>query len=310
MSAAKPVMILLGSEEFLRDREKRRLLSLAYQKNYRVVHANTQSDIDAEVSTAGILSIEPIMIVTGFVPDLKDAETVSFLVVLDGDKAPENLPSNAKTVIFTKPTTRSDRRQAAERFCIQEAKRVGVPLAEPDKLAEAIVGLTGDDLGVVSWEVYKASLFARATGSVTITQEIIAQTGRRMGGNLDLSALTNALGRQDGSALAKLLARHGDDATMLLLRAKGGPADAAVLWLRMATATAGKVANADELAGLFGVPAWQVKNRDMPAIRRWGVERLRGLLRAFAELERSIVEGRCPNPWLACQGILLAAVRT
>ena len=310
MSAAKPIMILLGSEEFLRDREKRRLISIAYQKNYRIVHASTQAEIDSEVSTAGILSIEPILIVTDFVPDLRDSEIVSFLVVLEGDKTPENLPSNAKTVVFAKPTTKGDRRQAAGRFCTQEAKRLGVPLAESDKLAEAIVGITGDDLGVISWEIYKASLFARSTGSPTITQEIIAQTGRRMGGNLDLSALTNALGRQDGPALARLFARHADDATMLLLRAKGGPADAAVLWLRMSIAVANKPANVDELAALFGCPTWQVKNRDMPAIKRWGVERLRGLLKAIAELERSIVEGRCSNPWLACQGILLASVRT
>jgi len=305
-----PVMVLAGSEDFLRDREKQRLIQAAWTNGYQVIHATDQSQVDDEVSQVGVIAIDPLLIVAqGWKPDLSDdvPDNVSYLVVLDGDKLPD-LPKIAKTSVYTRGATRRDRKQAAEKFCSLEAKRYGLTLA--NGLDEAIVNLTGDDLGVVAWEMFKVAALARAKSTVQITSELISQTIRMAVTTPDLSALVESLGNRDGKALARILARfgRGDDPTMLLLRSKGGPVDATLTWLRIAD-QGGGTQDADYLANVLGVHAWQLKNRDLPAVKRWGAERLRGLLKSFAELERAIVEGRCPNPWLACQSVFLNAVR-
>jgi len=301
-------MVLAGSEDFLRDREKQRMIQAAWSNGYQVIHASDQNQVDDEISQVGVIAIDPLLIVAqGWKPDFSDdvPDNVSYLVVLDGDKLPD-LPKTAKTSVYMRGATRRDRKQAAEKFCTLEAKRHGLTIASG--LEEAIVNLTGDDLGVVAWEIFKVAALARAKSTVQITSELISQTIRMAVTTPDLSALVESLGNRDGKTLARTLARfgHGDDPTMLLLRAKGGPVDAILTWLRICDASQ---QDADYLANVLGVHAWQLKNRDLPAVKRWGKERLRGLLKALAEIERAIVEGRCPNPWLACQSVFLNAVR-
>jgi DNA polymerase III delta subunit len=305
-----PVMVLAGSEDFLRDREKQRLIQAAWTNGYQVVYADSQDQVDSEVSQVGVIAIDPLLIVTTWLPDLTEVpDNVSYLIVLDGDKLPD-LPKVAKSSVYTRGATRRERKQAAEKFCALEAKRYGLTLA--DGLDEAIVNLTGDDLGIVSWEIFKVAALARSKGGVTqITQELISQTIRMATTTPDLSSLLEALASRDEKSLARTLARfgrNGDDPTMLLLRSKGGPVDAVMTWLRICEA--GTSQEADYLAGSLGIPSWQIKNRDLPAVKRWGSGRLRRLLRNFAEIERAIVEGRCPSPWLACQSVLLNAVRS
>ena len=104
-------MVLAGSEDFLRDREKQRLIQAAWTNGYQVIHATDQSQVDDEVSQVGVIAIDPLLIVAqGWKPDLSDdvPDNVSYLVVLDGDKLPD-LPKIAKTSVYTRGATRRDR---------------------------------------------------------------------------------------------------------------------------------------------------------------------------------------------------------
>lgn len=321
-----PVMILTGSEEFLVNREKNRMIQAAWANGYRVIYASNQKELDEETSSAEILGLEKLLAITRFWPDLEtlelDRPNTSYLIILEGDKLPEMteiIARKAKTVIFAKPVTRRDKQKAAENFCMVEARLLGHPLANPstgaagaNPLAKAIVRLVGDDFGMLSWDLSKAGLLIRANNpdwqkTPEITQEIIAQVIRPAVLTPDLSALTEALGHRDCYAMNKILARSWrSDPTMLILRAKGGPADAVMLWLRIAALPG--LQDLDQLAERLGTPSWQLKNRDLPSVRKWGYSKLRVLLRSLANLERAILEGRCSNPWLACQTVLLQSV--
>lgn len=323
-----PIMVLCGTEEFLVTREKSLMVRAAWTNGYRVVYASDQKELDQETSSAEILGLEKLLAITRFWPELEslelDSPNTSYLIILPGDKLPEmpeNVARKAKTVIFAKPTTRREKQKAAENFCSVEARLIGHPLAgsltagvNPNALAKAIVRLVGDDFGMLSWELQKAGLLVRATNpewqkSPEITQEIVAQVIRPAVLTPDLSALTEALGHQDCYAVNRITSRSWHtDPTMLILRAKGGPADAVMLWLRIAAMP--EVQDLDQLADRLNTPTWQLKNRDVPAARKWGYSKLRGLLREFAKLERAILEGRCSNPWLACQTLLLKSVST
>lgn len=301
-------MVLAGSEDFLVSREKTRMTQAAWANGYRVLWPSDSAEAESEIAQAEILAVEPLLLIQTWLPDFNGVpDNVSVLTVLAGqDTLPEGLPRNVKTAVYSRGTTRRDRRQAAERFAAQEAKRHGLTLS--DKLAEALVNLTGDDLGIVAWELYKLAAYHRASGlGPEINQESVTATIRVAVTMPETSALVEALAARDGVRLGRVLARFtGGDSSMLLLRGKGGPADAVSLWLRLSEAEPGL--DAESLAGLFGVPVWQVKNRDLPAVRRWGRTSLRRLLKSMAELERAILEGRAVSPWVSCQALLLSAV--
>ena len=301
-------MVLAGSEDFLVAREKSRMVQAAWTNGYRVLFPVDSAEADSEISQAEVLALEPLLLVQTWLPDFDAVpECVSVLAILDD--LPVGLPKNVKTAVYSRGASRRDRRQAAERFALQEAKRHGLTLSE--KLAEAMILLTGEDLGIVSWELYKLAAYCRASGNFEVTQEVIAATIRVAVTMPEMSALVEALAARDGIRLGRALSRFtGEEGTMLLLRAKGGPADAVGLWLRMAEAEPGL--EAESLAGMFGVPVWQIRNRDAPAVRRWGRDAvaLRRLLKSMAELERAILEGRAVSPWVSCQALLLSAVAT
>ena len=56
-----PVMILTGSEEFLVNREKNRMIQAAWANGYRVIYASNQKELDEETSSAEILGLEKLL---------------------------------------------------------------------------------------------------------------------------------------------------------------------------------------------------------------------------------------------------------
>jgi DNA polymerase III delta subunit len=323
MKKLHKLMVLSGTEDFLKDREKKRLIQAAWANGYRVLqqYDNTgnqgQKAIDDELSQLSVIAIEPILVVTenwqpqiDISEDHKDDSHISYLCLFE--ETPKDFwPQIAKVSTYNRGSTRRERKQAAEKFCAAEAKRQGIEIAED--MCTAIVEVTGDDLGIVSWELYKISALARAKGIKTISNDLLSQTLRLATNSPDLQQFVEAMSQLDTKRVAKIFNRyrHGDH-TMLLLRSKGGPVDTAISWLRIlevVSDTNNANNDLDYVSTMVGIPTWQLKNRDMQAAKRWGESRLRGLLKGITELERSIVEGRCHNPWLACQSIFLQSLK-
>ena len=314
-----PALIAAGSETYLRDREVRRYANAAAQAGYRIAAVYDRSSLEEEENSARTFG-ERVLIVAYPDVDLKLDDVTPFvsgapgdiglLGILDGDEGHPEFPKPIRVSTFKRAKTRKDRRGAATRFAAVEAKRLGFPFGA-DGLADNLVGVIGDDLGIVAFEVMKAATLAKALGLVTISKEILQAT-IRVSAEVDLSPTIDALALRDVAGVLRGLARMDaatvGDAGMLVLRAKGGATEAALTWLRIASLPPG-LSDAD-VAESVGTPLWAVQKRDLPAARRWGVAGLRRLVRALAEVERGIVEGRIPSTWKAIEAALVWAVVT
>jgi DNA polymerase III delta subunit len=301
-------MIVAGSEDFLRDREFKRVISAAHAARWRVSSVSSQSELDDETSTALTFGEKAMITAETLKLDFSVFQPktgLSALVRLNTDDVPKELPEHAKVALFERPKSRKDKKNAAESFAVAEARRLGTPLANKD-LADALVATCGDDLGVIHWEVFKASLLVKSSGGNEISREVISKTARASSG-IDVSAVVDSLAVKDTVSLAKALQKiraREKDASMLLLRGKGGPADAALLWLRIASS---REQDQDALAARLGVPVWALRNRELGAARLWKTEGCKRLLRALSAVDKGIIDGRVPNPWLACESALLVS---
>ena len=301
-------MIVSGSEDFLRDREYKRVIAAASAARWRISSASNQSELDDEVSSAMTFGEKTMVTTSSLKLDYSSFQPksgLSALVRLDLDEMPKDLPEHAKVALFERPKSRRDKKNAAESFAVAESRRLGTPLVNKD-LAEALVATCGDDLGVISWELLKASSLVRSSGASEITREVIAKTARASSG-IDVSSVVDALAVKDSAGLAKALQKiraREKDASMLLLRGKGGPADAAMLWLRIASS---RETDQDAMAARLGVPLWALRNRELGAARLWKASGCKSLLGALAAVDRGIIEGRVPNAWLACESALLVS---
>jgi hypothetical protein len=185
---------------------------------------------------------------------------------------------------------------------------MGSKEALPAKLSDALVSAVGTDLGVISAEVAKASAFARYKGVGIVDAAILKGTLHRPGG-MDLLPISKALASSSDVAMLRALIRLKErvpDPVMLLLRARGGPGYLSVMWLRIATLLEAGASSA-ELVDRLSLPEWALK-REIPAARRWGVERLRGLVSALADVEDGVLRG-VPSPWVSCVAALVRSCR-
>lgn len=319
-----PVVLVAGTETYLRDREVQRAIRAAYQKGREVIFA-WGDEPDPEVvdafTAASTFGGEVLIVANGgkISPDLVKEQTdnpisgVSLLLLIRGaakeKSAVVSLVHGAYRLIFSRPTSRGEKNKAAQLFARSEAARLmGSKTALPPKLASSLVGACGSDLGVIAQEIAKASALARFRGDVEIGVAHLRAT-IRPSSSVDIGPLANALSMRNGSRVADALYRlrvnsPSDPPVMLLLRGRGGPADLAFRWLQIALLLK-EGAAAAEIASRLGIPRWLLEKQDIPAARRWGVSRLRILLSQLAQVEDGFLRG-IPAPWVALETALFA----
>jgi DNA polymerase III delta subunit len=209
-----------------------------------------------------------------------------------------------------KPKSTKGMRTLAVRFAKSEAGLLlgGNKDALDPKLAEALVGAVGSDLGVVSKEITKISALTRHQGRTIISLEDIRSLVRPST-DMNLSPLREALKNRDtvrvAKALDKIRRNSTTDPTMLLLRAKGGPANLALTWLKASLLIA-RGAGVDEVSSRISAPAWAVRQDIIPAAQRWDTKSLRGLVKNLARADRSVLLGS-PSAWVFCESSLFLA---
>lgn len=306
-----PLMFVGGSEDYLVSREVGRARAAARTFGRRVVWASSVAEVrdaTAEADTFGqpvLLLVEgastlPLPVVEEFAARTDNAATL--VVVHEGEVNPDKFPCAPVLplyrLVFNRPTSRKDRESVARKFVVEEVTRAKMTVTE--QVAEALVTLVGEDLGTLAQEVMKATTLARARG-VTMLDAKLFGSILRPAADADLRPVTAALAARDTVGLTKSLHRlrtaseGSGDPLMLLLKAKGGPADQALSWLQVAYLL-DSGANVEEISARLSAPKWAVEKDLVPAAKRWGVPALSRLVSDFARAESALLRG-APSPW-------------
>lgn len=315
-----PVVVVGGTENYLRDREVKNAVRVAASSGISIEYADTADEIHDALNLAETFG-QPCLIITG--PKAVDGPMLKtyqenphkrtcILVVVPAALNEKKLPfleevHGAFTLEHTKPTTKKGLRELAVRFAQAESDRLLNEKKTLDlKLAKALVNATGIDLGVVAFEILKVTTLARSLKSSTVEVAHLRAT-IRPSADVDMGPLREALKRQDlvgvATALDKMRRAATSDPVMLLLRAPGGPADLATTWLRAALLIR-KGASAGEIAARLSTPEWAVDRDIMPAAQRWQVSTLRTLVADLARVDRAVLKG-APAPWVSCESAIL-----
>jgi DNA polymerase III delta subunit len=321
-----PIVVIGGTEDYLRDREVRNAILQSARSKKAIVRAEGDADVIDAYGVASTFGEATLIVAPAEKISPKTVSSVRedpapgscLLIQVEGPLDPSKFPylgeiHAAYQVEHVRPTTKKGLHQLAERFARAEADRLlGAKGTLDPKLAGALVGAVGTDLGVVHFEIQKMAALARAKGSTQIDAGAVRELIR--GSNeLDLSGLREALKAKSPSRIATEMDRlrrksAGDPPLMLLLRAKGGPADLAMRWLTCALMME-RGSSEMEISLRLGEPEWAVSKDLIPAAKKWGIPSLRVLVSQLAQVDRGVLKGS-PNPWVALESsLLLAALR-
>jgi len=316
-----PLMFVGGSEDFLVAREVGRARAAARTFGRRVVRASSLVEVrDAtdEADTFGqsvLLLVEgastlPLSVVEEFAARTDNA--AALVVVHEGEVNPDKFPCPPVLplyrLVFNRPGSRRDREKAALKFVGDEVARAKMTV--PEQVVAALVSLVGDDLGMLSFEVVKATTLARARG-VTMLDAKLFGSVLRPAADADLRPVTAALAARDTVGLTKSLLRlrtaseGSGDPVMLLLKAKGGPADQALSWLQTAHLL-DSGANVEEISARLSTPKWAVEKDLIPTAKKWGTASLSRLVADLARVEGALLLG-APSPGNVLVSTLLLA---
>lgn len=320
-----PVVILSGSHDYLRQREVREAVSVAdaFGRSVEYVKGTDRDDLSRTISSTGIFFQEEVLVV---VDDPGDVDVALVLahhetgdnsaVLLLHQKGPikpkTNLAEICKTLPsrfvakFEKPKPWEEAEYAAK-FCVNEARKLGVKLEEP--LAMALIQNSSLDLGVLSFEVRKLALYLESKGETQITGAHIKATIASFS-ELGPKPVLEALEKKDFSATSRALANmrrthagHLGGATLLACAWIG---KSVTSWLHVA-ALHEEGYKLEEISTRTGQHEFVIRKTYLPVARRWGKGRLNSLVKSIARVERSVKSGHL-NPWVELECALFRSL--
>lgn len=315
-----PLVIIGGTEHFLRTREVQKALLLTTRAGRSVFPVKGDSELSDVISSAatfgdkGVILAELESVGEKTVREYIDSPLDKLCVLLthdsslDASKFPVvDLAQKAHRVEYNQPTTKKAQRELAVRFVQVESETLlQNKSALAENLAEALVGAVGTDLGTLRYEVLKMAKRSKSLGENTISLSTLKSLVRASS-EIDLSPLRDALRNRDpvkiSSSLEKIRRVSPEDPVMLLLRSKGGVSDLVVTWLK-ASLLAKSGAKGAELASRLSVPEWALSKDILPAIQNWNIPSLRRLTGRLAEVDRGLLKG-IPDPWALLESSIL-----
>lgn len=315
-----PVMAVTGDDHFLCHRWLQHATLGAYRAGYEVVDAHTDGEVIDALSMAGTFGQPTLIRVDGSAVDPETVKEhlssktprVALIVGVSGSVDEKKHPAIALVkkkhqFNYNTPARKQDREARAGKFLTAEAYRLtGNQEALPANLAKAMVNALGTDLGRLSYEMSKVTALVRFRGGKQIevpdvTSLVRGKTGTEMQPIRD--ALASADEREMAKALNKMHRKSVSDPTMLLLRARGGPADLAYQWLQAALLL-DRGATPKEITSRLRSPSWVTERTTIPAAKKWGTRNLVVLVRDLSHADRGVLRG-IPAPWVACEAALL-----
>jgi DNA polymerase III delta subunit len=322
-----PVVVLSGTDDYLRSRELRAAVSAADEagRGVEYLQGGNNDDLRRVLSSTGVLFREEVLVVVD-APEEVDAALVlehhatennTTVIVLHHEgaiKAKSNLAQIADALPsrfvarFEKPKPWEEIEYAA-RFCVSEASTKGVRLSLD--LAERVVRTVGTDLGILAFEIDKVARLMRAEGGDDVTMAHMKRTigaFSEMGPKPIVEALERRDIREVGSALASMRRTHAGQLSGGTLRACAFIGTAARSWLHVASLLEEGLSQ-DEISDRIKLAPFVVRKTSIPTARRWGKGDLISLLKSIAAVERGVRNGHA-NSWVALECALFRSLRT
>lgn len=303
-----PLIVISGSDGFLRSRELSKATRAARDRGWRIhrLDGSDRASLVGVLSSAGLMG-DALVIVGN--PDKADPQVLldhhrggfsPVVVLLDCEGPPKGAVSDIlkelpKTLHASfeapKPWTAE---KAAASLLSEVAGEHGVALG--DRVAEALAAVHGVDLGRVYFEMLKAIHLARSRGESEVTLAHLRETISPIS-KASVAPLVRALGAKDQKALLRSLARlrdtHRSPPVPLVCTWMGKEA---ARWLQAAALRSKGGLGPEEVAKALGVHPYVYKKDILPVLSRWKERDLVDLVRRLADVSRSVREGRV-DPW-------------
>lgn len=321
-----PVVVLSGTEGYLRDRELHEAIVVAEEsgRQVEVLEGTDRAGLRAALATTGILFKERSLVV------VRNAASVDVELVLEhhagGDgtvalllhnEAGIREKSNLNRIVQELPSrlvARFERPkpweefQYAKAFAVKEAARRKLKI-EPTIL-DALVRQVGTDLGVLSFELDKLEWLLGAEGeerevSVDHLRGVVGVQGD-MGPRPVVEALESRNVRSLAAAMTNVRRAHGNQISSATMRVLAFVRSAATVWLHVANLLRNSVPMG-EIASRAGVHPFVARKVHVPVARRWGEYALLRLLVDLARIERGVRSGQV-TPWVALECALFRAL--
>jgi len=297
---AEPVLLVAGSDEYQRRRLISKISSTRASEGWAVteIEGGDKDALETVFSMSVMFASQNLVVVTSPeklpLPTLtqhiaSEDPSITFLLVSEEDKPSGpvfDLVPKAKTKIFTLPAFYKMDEYAAN-FAVSEARTRGNPL--DFDLALSLVKRVGIDLGMISFEVQKASLLAGSAATITAahlreTMAPIAET--------DGNAIADALGSRDRRRFVLEMTKYknsrGGDSTIELCGRVLTPA--LTRWLQAAHLSELKM-SPESAARSVGANPWYWENKILPCALQWKVSGCAKLIRVVAESQTLVFQG-------------------
>jgi hypothetical protein len=327
-----PVMVIAGTDDFMRDRElsRARKAASATGRRFTRLSEGDGEGLRAALSAAFLVSDPCFLVLESGLPRRRgqsgswteedaalvlehhagdDVSDIAMIVVHGGEVPKDGFVRlvldavGKKRMLAWEAPKPWDARETAVKFLRSEVSRLGFTI--PEDAAEISVRLSGTDRWLMTQEAVKFCTLLRAEGRDTVTKQDVAALAAPFASEYR-DDLVNAVARGDGVGVMRALAmaRSGPEGETPV-PACGHLARTVVRWLHAASASSTGVSVSDEdLASRIGVKAYMLRTSILPPARKWGVGPLTFLLRDIVFAERAAKQGRA-NPWVLLETSLI-----
>lgn len=329
-----PVVIVSGTDDFLREREVQKAMAAAQSMGRRIErHIDNGSDLSGVLSGSVMFSGSVLAVVQSDTvvkkptdkslwtePDVQlimehhesGDNSVCLLVVHDGEVSESSL---AGRILGTETTKKLDQinytapkpwdvGDYAVKFLRSELKRTGKSVS--DDLAEAIVQSVGTDLGILSHEALKYTLYMDACHETELSIKAVRGLMAAFGAT-DTRRLVEAVGNRNLKQVSRAMVevREGPAAqagVIVVCRTLG---TTAVGWLQVAVLQERGLSESEITNRL----EWKPGRYRMvaPIAQRWQAGGLTRLLKVLSKVDRDARHGSVA-PWAQFESGLLQVV--
>jgi len=323
---AQPVVsILSGGNDFLRTRELKKAMKAASSEGRGVQFLDGEDEEGLRgILSGGFLFADPTLVIIENPSKIPNPDMVikhlksgdrDTLLVLHHEGASPRGKTNPLIQIgsevpyqyvmsFLQPKP-WDADEISVKFVLAEMAEHGKTM--DDRLANALVGMLGTDLGVLSFEVLKISTFLDAKGATEATKDDVLAVVSTLGqANTEpvVEAVAVANGHRALKKMEELRRNSSSDPTMWLCARLGNQG---IKWLHAAHLYE-KGVHPKEAATRMGMKEFSYNRNLLPVGKRWGSKRLAAFVKRVVSVERAVKSGHT-SPWIQLECILLASCK-
>lgn len=327
-----PVMVLAGTDDFMRDRElsRARRAAAATGRRFTRLSEGDGEGLRSALSASFIVSDPCVLVLESGQPRRRgqsgswtdedaallaehhrgdDAADVAIVVAHAGDVPSDGFVRGVADAVGKKRVLAWDApkpweaREAASKFLRAEVTRLGLRIGEAE--ADLSVRLSGTDRWLMTQEAAKFVALLKSEGRDDVSRADVVALAAPFASEYreDLVAAV-ASGNAGGVVRAIAVARGGSEGESPVA-ACGHLARTVARWLHVAAVlSSGTKVSDEDMASRVGVKAYVLKTSLLPPARRWGVGSLTKLLRDVVSAERGAKQGRA-NPWVMLEAALL-----